>query len=83
MHILTDLSDGYWNSDVLQLLSHLERACEMLDTLAQIQACAGGISMTSRAHDTEVVCAYLENVLPALRKAADEDSKRMRERGKS
>lgn len=82
MRVVTDLPDGYWNKDVLDLLNHLERACEMLDTLAQIQACAGGLSMTGRAHDTDVVCAHLKNVLPVLRKAADEDSKRMREKRK-
>jgi len=78
--IISDLSDGYWNKDVSDFLDNLERAAEALNTLAQIQAVAGTAMMQHRAHQTENVLAYLLNVLPPMRKASEEDSKRMRER---
>lgn len=53
---------------------------EMLDTLAQIQACVGELSMERRARETEEARTHLEMALPALRKAAEEDREKMRGR---
>lgn len=80
MKIVSDLSDGYWNKDVAEFIDNLAAALDMLDTLAQVQAIAGTSSMQHRAHKTENVLAYLLNVLPPMRKACEEDAKRMRER---
>ena len=80
MKITSDLADGYWNKDVSDFLDNLHRATEALNTLAQIQSIAGTAMMQHRAHQTENILAYFLNVLPDLRRACDEDARRMKER---
>lgn len=49
------------NRDTLRFLSAIKQALLLLDTLGQIQASVGGLSMSSKASTTFEVHAMLEN----------------------
>jgi hypothetical protein len=66
------LSPGHAEDFLVQL----ERAIEMLDTLAQIQACAGTQGMQHRAGKTENVRASLENYMRMLRYQEQQEARR-------
>lgn len=57
-------------------LSSVEQAIQMLDTLAQIQACAGTQGMQHRSGKTENVRATLENYMRMLRRQEQQEERR-------
>lgn len=67
MHLISGLASGYLNKDVDEFLELLARVCVKLDTLGQIQKCAGGSSMDSRASQTFNDHALLVNTLAVLK----------------
>jgi hypothetical protein len=80
MRLQSELDDGYWSSDVGEFLEQLTNALAMLDTLAQLQACAGGQALDGYAARTLNTKARLENALPVLRKHYQDDVVRQRGR---
>lgn len=59
--VISGLPEGYQGQDVKDFLAIMEQAVLLLDTLGQIQAAVGGLSMASRAHDTFECHARLQN----------------------
>ena len=49
--------------EYLDFLSTLKQAVIMLDTLGQIQATVGGLSMSNRAQDTFETRAWMDNYI--------------------
>lgn len=74
LHMVSGLSDGYWEKDVDEFIALLDKALLMLDTLGQIQATVGGLTMAGKASDTFSTRSHLDTMLNQIRES------RLRER---
>lgn len=67
MKVISGLPESYQGQDVKDFLAIIEQAVLLLDTLGQLQAAVGGLSMASRAHDTFECQAKLQNYVRMLK----------------
>lgn len=77
MKILSGLPDGYQDKDVEEFVELLQDAIDRLDTLAQIQAAAGGISMQAKSGNTFELATRLEMALGKIQSNRGREYKRM------
>jgi hypothetical protein len=66
MKLVSGLPEGYQQQDVKEVLRVLKDAVQSLDTLGQIQAAVGGLSMSSKSNDTFEIQAKLENFIAII-----------------
>jgi hypothetical protein len=71
MTIKSGLPPGYQNQDIKRLFATMQDACNRLETLAQIQAVAGGVGMARLSSKTLECRAALENFLSELQAGAE------------